>query len=262
MKTLGVIPARMGSRRFPGKPLAVLRGKPLVQHVWEAARRTRSLTRLVVATDAEEIADAVRSFGGEAVLTSGSHPSGTDRVHEAAGLVGDRFDAIVNLQGDEPLLSQAAVEAAIVALTEIPAADLTTLACRDNDRGAFTSREVTKVVTDRDGFALYFSRAPLADPVGGASGSWSYLRHVGVYAFRCAALERFVSWEPSPLETAEGLEQLRALEHGLRIHVVVTPFRSRAVDTPGDLEALERDWERLISDSTATPDPTQLGGVS
>jgi 3-deoxy-manno-octulosonate cytidylyltransferase (CMP-KDO synthetase) len=262
MKTLGVIPARMGSRRFPGKPLAVLRGRPLIQHVWEAARQVRSLTRLVVATDGEEIAGAVRAFGGEAVVTSGNHATGTDRVHEAAGKLGEEFDVVVNVQGDEPLLSPAAVEAAILALERNTGADITTLACRDTDRGAFASREVAKVVTDRSGFALYFSRAPLADPVAGAERGWSYLRHVGLYAFRTPALEKFVSWEMTPLERAEGLEQLRALEHGLRIHVVVTPFRSHSVDTPGDLESLERDWERLVSASTGTVNPTQLGGVS
>jgi 3-deoxy-manno-octulosonate cytidylyltransferase (CMP-KDO synthetase) len=259
MKTLGVIPARMGSRRFPGKPLVALRGKPLIQHVWEAARRVSSIDRLVIATDGGEIAAATRGFGGEAVLTSPEHPSGTDRAQEAARIAGGGFDIVVNIQGDEPLLSPQAVEAAIAALAQNPAADIATLAYRDTDRTAFASREVTKVVTDLGGGALYFSRAPVAET---DDPEWSYLRHVGLYAFRSAALEEFVGWGPSPLETAEGLEQLRALEHGLRIHVVVTPYRSRAVDTPADLEALERDWEALVSGPTAAPNPTQLGGVS
>lgn len=262
MKTLGVIPARMGSRRFPGKPLAPLRGKPLIQHVWEAAGRVRSFTRLVVATDGEEIAGTVRSFGGEAVITAGHHATGTDRVYEAATNLGGGFDVVVNVQGDEPLLSPAAVEAAIQALVQNPGADIATLACRETDAGAFASREVVKVVTGCSGLALYFSRAPLADPVAGADGGWSFLRHVGLYAFRTPALEKFVSWDPTPLERAEELEQLRALEHGLSIHVVVTPFKSRAVDTTGDLETLEREWDRLVSDSTRTPNPSQLGGVS
>jgi 3-deoxy-manno-octulosonate cytidylyltransferase (CMP-KDO synthetase) len=262
MRTLGVIPARMGARRLPGKPLIPLRGKPLIQHVWEACARVPSIERLVVATDGEEIASAVRDFGGEAVLTSEDHPSGSDRVAEAVRLLGETFDAVVNIQGDEPLLSPEAVDAAVRALDEDRAASLTTLACRDIDGEAFHSRDVTKVVIDRAGFALYFSRAPLAEPVSGPGEGWSFLRHVGLYVFRTRALEAFVSWEPTPLERAEELEQLRALEHGLRIRVVVTPYRSRAVDTADDLEALERDWDGIVSSQIEKPKPTQLGGVS
>jgi 3-deoxy-manno-octulosonate cytidylyltransferase (CMP-KDO synthetase) len=257
MRVLAVIPARLGSTRFPGKPLARLRGRPLVQHVWEAVRRAASVDRVVVATDAPAIAEAVRGFGAEALMTRADHPTGSDRVAEAALAAGGDAEIVVNVQGDEPLLAPEAVQAAVAALAGDPAAAAATLAVRDDDRGAFASRHVVKVACDLEGRALYFSRAPLgeapapaAPDCGGraaAAAGWSFLRHVGLYAFRSAALAEFAAWPPSPLERAEALEQLRLLEHGLRMRVAVTSYRSRGVDTPEDLAALERDWDRLLA---------------
>jgi 3-deoxy-manno-octulosonate cytidylyltransferase (CMP-KDO synthetase) len=257
MRVLAVIPARLGSTRFPGKPLARLRGRPLVQHVWEAVRRASGVDRVVVATDAPDIAAAARGFGAEAVMTRSGHPTGSDRVAEAALAVGGKAEIVVNVQGDEPLLVPEAVQAAVAALDGDPAAAAATLAVRDDDRAAFASRHVVKVACDLEGRALYFSRAPLGDAAqleppasgGRAAGGpgWSFLRHVGLYAFRREALAAFAGWPPSPLERAEALEQLRLLEHGLRMRVAVTSYRSRGVDTPEDLAALERDWDRLVA---------------
>lgn len=248
MRALGVIPARIGATRFPGKPLALLRGRPLVQHVWDRATACPDLARVVVATDDEKIAASVRGFGGEAILTRADHASGTDRVAEVACRPEFRdFGAIVNLQGDEPLLDPAAMGEALVPVAA-GEAGLSTLAHRETDPGLFASPDVVKVVTRVDGNALYFSRAPIGPPGG-------FLRHIGLYVFERATLERFTSLSPTPLERAERLEQLRALEHGIRIRVVITSRGSRGVDTPADLAALERDWDALAGIST--PDPKE-----
>jgi 3-deoxy-manno-octulosonate cytidylyltransferase (CMP-KDO synthetase) len=256
MRVLAVIPARMGSTRFPGKPLARLRGRPLIEHVWAAVTRAPAVARAVVATDAEEIAAAARAFGAEAVLTRADHATGTDRVAEAAARVGGGYEVIVNVQGDEPLLAPAALEAAVDALAADPEAAAATLAVPDEDPAAFASPHVVKVVCGLDGRALYFSRAPLAGPPDERPARPLFLRHVGLYAFRRAALAAFAAWPPSPLETAERLEQLRLLEHGLRMRVAVTRYRSRGVDTPADLAALERDWERLAAGAGGAPPGT------
>ena len=243
MRVLAVIPARMGSTRFPGKPLAMLRGRPLIEHVWSAVVGAPSVERAVVATDSPEIAAAARAFGAEAVMTRTDHPTGTDRVAEAAVRLGAGFTVIVNVQGDEPLLASLAVVAAVAALAADPGASAATLAVPDDDPEALASPHVVKVVCDLEGRALYFSRAPLAAAADERPARATFLRHVGLYAFRREALLAFAGWPPTPLETAERLEQLRLLEHGLRMRVAITRQRSRGVDTPADLAALERGWD-------------------
>lgn len=224
-----VIPARYGSTRFPGKPLADLCGKPLVQWAWEAARKSRRASRVIVATDDRRIARAVEAFGGEAVMTKRSHPSGTDRMAEVARKV--KADVYVNVQGDEPLLDPRAIDALVAGMKGAPMA---TLAHPVQSELEWCSLDVVKVVTDASGHALYFSRAPI--PVMRQFNPRVRLwRHVGIYAFTAAALRQFVSWPPGMLERAESLEQLRALERGMKIRVLPVRFRAHGVDTPRDL---------------------------
>ncbi len=246
MKVLGVIPARAGASRFPGKPLALLKGRPLIAHVWERATACAALDRVVIATDDVAIAAAARAFGAEAVLTRGDHESGTDRVAEVAAR--DEFagyGVVANVQGDEPLLDPVALAAAIapVAAGE---AELVTLAHRETDAAAWASPHVVKVTLDAHGDAIDFTRVAAE----GGPGPDGFLRHVGLYVFARATLLRFTALPPTAEEKTRHLEQLRALGHGIRVRVVITPYVSRGVDTPADLAALERDWDRL---ATRTP---------
>jgi 3-deoxy-manno-octulosonate cytidylyltransferase (CMP-KDO synthetase) len=240
VNAIGVIPARHASSRFPGKPLALLCGRPLVQWVHEVASRARSLDRVLVATDDERIKARVDAFGGEAVLTSGEHASGTDRVAEA--VAGLEADVVVNIQGDEPLLDPDWIDLTVAALVERPEADLATLAVPLDDEAAFHDPDVVKVVTDADGRALYFSRAPVPWPREGGARPRpeGARRHVGLYAYRREFLLRFCCLEPTALERLESLEQLRALEHGAHVRVVDAAGRTLGVDRPGDVAAVER----------------------
>jgi 3-deoxy-manno-octulosonate cytidylyltransferase (CMP-KDO synthetase) len=243
---VAIIPARFASTRLPGKPLAEIHGKTLVERVWERARAARRPQRVIVATDDERIASVVRGFGGEAVMTSSDHATGTDRIAEAARAIGAGI--VVNVQGDEPLLDPAGVDAAVYALCADPEADVATLSLPLASAAEMLLPSVVKVVTDARGHALYFSRAPIphvrrgaaADPVASAEEALARglaRKHVGLYAYRRAALLRFASLPPTSLEEAEGLEQLRALHHGLRIRVVpACGDAGIAVDTPEDLE--------------------------
>lgn len=234
MTAVGIIPARYASTRFPGKPLADLGGKPLIQWAWEAARACSALTRVLVATDDERIAAAVELFGGEVVMTRPDHPTGTDRLAEvAAGL---SAEVIVNIQGDEPFLESETIDAVARPLLS-PAApfSMSTACVVTHDPAEAADPHVVKVVAARDGTALYFSRAPIPHyRDGGADHAWRL--HLGLYAYRRDFLPRFAAWQPTPLERAESLEQLRALEHGARILVVEVPERALGVDTPSDLE--------------------------
>jgi 3-deoxy-manno-octulosonate cytidylyltransferase (CMP-KDO synthetase) len=243
---VAIIPARYGSTRLPGKPLSDIHGKPMIQHVHERTRRARSLDRVMVATDDERIARAVRAFGGEAVMTSRVHATGTDRLAEAAA----RIDAtlVVNVQGDEPMLDPEGIDAAVAALAADETLPMSTLSLPLTDPEEMLAPSVVKVVTDARGDALYFSRSPipharLAAASGlGAAAAEAVARglarkHVGLYVYRREALLRVAALPPSPLEQAEGLEQLRALENGIRIRVVERDGTSGvAVDTPQDLE--------------------------
>lgn len=237
--TIGVIPARFASTRFPGKLLAPLFGTPVILHVLDRARRVRGLDRLLVATDDERIAEVVRGAGGEAEMTSSRHPSGTDRIGEVLGRLRPAPEYVLNLQGDEPFFSPRAVERLLQALWREGDA-IWTLAEPITDESEYASRDVVKVVCADDGRALYFSRAGVPCFRGGWNVSERALRHVGVYAYPRALLSRFLALPPGVLESAEGLEQLRALEHGMMIRVQVGAWPHAAVDTPEDLERIGR----------------------
>jgi 3-deoxy-manno-octulosonate cytidylyltransferase (CMP-KDO synthetase) len=242
---VAIIPARFGSTRLPGKPLADIHGKTLIQRVWERVSAATMPQRVLVATDDDRIAAAVRGFGGEVAMTSSVHATGTDRVAEAARALD--ADIVVNVQGDEPLLDPAGVDAAVGALLDDPQLPIATLSLPLTELDEMMSPSAVKVVTDAAGDALYFSRSPIPH-VRTAAGTLeaaareSLARglarlHVGLYAYRRAELLRFASLPPALLEEAEGLEQLRALHHGMRIRVVaVHGARTVAVDTPQDLE--------------------------
>jgi 3-deoxy-manno-octulosonate cytidylyltransferase (CMP-KDO synthetase) len=237
LEVVVVIPARFHSTRFPGKPLADLDGRPMIEHVYRRAAASRVASRVIVATDDLRIATAVADFGGEVRLTRADHLTGTDRLAEVATTLA--CDIVVNVQGDEPLLDPRAIEEAVAPLAE--GSVLMTTLCRRIDRAAdLTNPNVVKVVMDRAGYALYFSRAAIpyaSDPRGG----WPPLyRHVGLYAYRRSTLLVLAALEPTPLERAESLEQLRALEHGIRIRAVETSYDSFGVDTPDDLEQVRR----------------------
>lgn len=231
---LAVIPARFAATRFPGKPLAALWGKPMLQHVWERARAARGLDELVIATDDERIAAAARGFGAAVEMTSAACASGTDRVAEV-GRARPGAAIVLNLQGDEPELETGAVTRLVEAMRADPELRMGTIAHHEPDAALLARPEVVKVVVDAAGFALYFSRADLA----GASRGGPALRHAGVYAFRRDLLLEFASWPAGGLERAEKLEQLRALERGVRIKVVLGERPFAGVDTPEQLAALE-----------------------
>lgn len=242
-RILGVIPARYASSRFPGKALALLAGRPLVQHVFERARQARYLTRLVLATDDERIAEAARGFGAPVRMTRADHPSGTDRVAEVAA--GEDAELVVNIQGDEPLIDPQAIDAAVLGLLEDPGAPMGTLKKVIEDERELASHNVVKVVTDRLGYALYFSRSLIPhqrDPH--VAGPVKHYKHVGLYVYRRDFLLGYSALPVGPLEQAERLEQLRALENGHKIRVVETDYESLGVDTPEDLERVSRWWER------------------
>jgi 3-deoxy-manno-octulosonate cytidylyltransferase (CMP-KDO synthetase) len=243
---VAIIPARFASTRLPGKPLSEIHGKTMIERVYERACAAREVSRVVVATDDERIASAVRAFGGEAAMTSPRHASGTDRVAEAARAL--EAEVVVNVQGDEPMLDPAALDASVRALLGDPAVPVATPSLPLRLADEMLSPSVVKVVVDTRGDALYFSRSPIPYVrVGASSDSRASAeaavaaglarKHVGLYAYRREALLRFASLPPSPLEQAEGLEQLRALHHGMRIRVVpVDGEGGVAVDTPEDLE--------------------------
>ncbi len=229
-----VIPARYGSSRFPGKPLVRIAGKPLIQWVYEAASASSAADEVVVATDDERIARCVESFGGRAVLTP-QCPTGTDRVAWVTKNEGANWRFVVNLQGDEPLITAEAIDAVFEALEETPNS-IVTLKKRIEDGEDYADPNVVKVVTDVAGFALYFSRSPI--PYIRKKGV-AY-RHIGVYGFSREVLLRFVGLPQSTLEIVEQLEQLRALENGIPIRVLETDYEAVGVDVPEDVERVEK----------------------
>jgi 3-deoxy-manno-octulosonate cytidylyltransferase (CMP-KDO synthetase) len=223
---IAIIPARFNSTRFPGKPLIQIAGKTLIEHVYRRVRQSALVERIWVATDDRRIAQAVEGFGGTAIMTRGDHPSGTDRLAEAVeGLEPDTI--VVNVQGDEPMIEPADIDRAVAA-ARLGDADMVTLMTRLDQAQAEDPNRV-KVVTGQNGFALYFSRSKIP------SRGTCFL-HVGLYVYRVGFLKRFAKLEPAPLELAERLEQLRALEHGFRIRVVEVESESWGIDTPADLE--------------------------
>ncbi len=236
---LAVIPSRFAAQRFPGKPLAMIAGKPLVQWVWEAAKAAKRVTRVVVATDSDKIARVVRGFGGEAVMTSPRCPSGTDRVAQVART--SRAGIVVNVQGDEPLLSPNTIDKVVEVLQEDSSAVMSTAVRKPDNEREWRNPNAVKAVLDRLNYALYFSRAPLPNlsRSAGAPVAPRWI-HIGLYAFRRAFLFRFAALPPSTLEQAERLEQLRVLEHGCAIKVAVVAQKTCAVDRPEDVRRVEK----------------------
>jgi len=239
-KILGVIPARFSSSRFPGKVLALISSKTMLQHVYERASQARYLTSTIIATDDARVFEVARSFRARVVMTRADHLSGTDRVAEVASV--ENAEIIVNIQGDEPLLDPAAIDAAILPLAHDPDVVMATLQKRIENPREIDDPNVVKVVTDSHGDAIYFSRCPIPyvrrDP--GAPAGTPYFKHIGLYVYRRDFLLRYSSLPVGPLERAERLEQLRAIENGFRIRVVETEYESLGVDTPEDLERVSR----------------------
>ena len=240
MKTLGIIPSRYGSSRFPGKPLHLLCGKPLVAWVVEAVKKAKTLDDVIVATDDERIVEAVEAHGGRAVMTPSELPSGTDRIACAAGDFADD-DILVNIQGDEPLISPDLIDALVGRMKEGTKWDMATAVTPIKSLDDLNAKTVVKVVLDRDDGALYFSRAPIPcdrdhEP-DIASGLW--VRHLGIYAYRGAFLKKYISEPPCDLERTEKLEQLRALWMGAKIAVIRTDDEGVGVDTPEDAVRIE-----------------------
>jgi 3-deoxy-manno-octulosonate cytidylyltransferase (CMP-KDO synthetase) len=233
-----IIPARYASTRFPGKPLADLAGKPMVVHVCERAKRSGAAA-VHVATDDERIAEAVRSHGHSAIMTRADHPSGTDRLAEAARKLGlkDR-DVVVNVQGDEPLIAPKLIAQVARVLDRKKQASVSTACHAIHDEASLASPNVVKVVLDREGYALYFSRSRIPFPRADRANCY---RHAGIYGYRVSFLKKYARLRPAPIEEAEALEQLRALWHGYRIAVAVSETDiPPGVDTPRDLEAVRR----------------------
>lgn len=244
MRTLGIIPARYASTRLPGKPLVDIGGMSMVMRVVEQARRSRALDAVVVATDDARVLDHVQAHGARAVMTSADHPSGTDRCFEALTIIGGTgFDAVVNIQGDEPFIEPAQIDELCAALRDAPGG-IATLAQVVNDDLDLDDHGEVLIAVDVNMDALYFSRAAVPFLRDAGSGPrharFRYLKHVGLYGYRADVLERIVRLPPSSLEMAESLEQLRWLEHGFKVRIGLTAHPSFCVDTPADLEEARR----------------------
>lgn len=233
-----ILPARWGSTRFPGKPLHLIGGKPLIQHVWERTQRAKSISQVIIATDDMRIAEAAFAFGAEVAVTSPKHRSGTDRIAEVAKKL-KGVSHVINVQGDEPLVDPALINRLAKALLDDPKLDMVTAANVFGPDEDVANPNAVKVVMGRDGNALYFSRSPIPY-IRDAAAALPYYRHQGIYGYSLKFLLQFVQWKPSPLEKAEQLEQLRALENGTRIRVLVTRHASVGVDTPADVAAVEK----------------------
>lgn len=233
MSAVAIIPARWASTRFPGKPLYPILGKPLIQHVWERCLKARSISQVIIATDDMRIAETAFEFGAEVSITSPKHPSGTDRIAEVANRL-KGVKNIINVQGDEPALDPRLIDRLVQVLQKQPKLEMVTAASPfESETDALNPNNV-KVVTARDGRALYFSRSPIPfdrDKSLVVKPLW----HIGIYGYRRDFLTQFVRWKPTPLELTEKLEQLRALEHGAAIHVVKSSRHSMGVDTPEDV---------------------------
>jgi len=237
-KVAVIIPARYGSTRLPAKPLHSIAGKPLIQHVWERCTRARGITQVIVATDDVRIAEAAFNFGAEVALTSAKHRSGTDRVAEVAKMLRG-ISHVINVQGDEPLIDPALIGRLAKTLREHRKIAMITAASAFTSEEEIANPNFVKVVRDRFGDALYFSRSAI--PFVRADGAQpTFLRHQGIYGYTVKCLLEFVRWKPTPLETAESLEQLRALENGVKIRVLITKTPAASVDTIEDVATVER----------------------
>ncbi len=242
MKVLGIIPARYASTRFPGKPLAMIKGKTMIRRVVEQAWKSK-LDAVVVATDDMRIADEVLGFGGQYVLTDPNHRSGTDRCREALDTLETQYDAVVNIQGDEPFIDPRQINALVDLISE-EETQIASLVRRIDDEDALFSTNTVKVVMDNEGKALYFSRNPIPFMRNVAREQWLengvFYQHVGIYAYKAEVLRQIAALPPSKLEMAESLEQLRWLENGLPIRMAVTNLMNVSIDTPSDLDKVER----------------------
>lgn len=236
-----VIPARYASTRLPGKPLLKDTGKYLVQHTFEAASKSTRASRVVVATDDERIFRAVKEFGGSVLMTSADHASGTDRIAEAVRDID--CEVVINVQGDEPEVPASHIDTLIEMLEEDPALQMATLAVPVEISDATLDPNAVKVVTDAEGYALYFSRSPIPfHREGIAEGREAFLKHLGIYGYRKSFLEKFAAWPRSRLEVTEGLEQLRALENGVRVRVGIVKEDTIGIDTREDYARFVRKW--------------------
>jgi 3-deoxy-manno-octulosonate cytidylyltransferase (CMP-KDO synthetase) len=234
-RVVAIIPARYRSSRLPGKPLASIDGRPMIEHVYRRAADARTVDAVLVATDDERIATAVDGFGGIAVMTRADHRSGTDRLAEVAAELSS--DLVVNVQGDLPFITPEPIDAAVRLLLDRPELSMATLRTRITDAAELSNPSVVKVVADRAGKALYFSRATIPFAREGHPAVW---KHIGLYVYRRDFLLRIASLEPTPLERAESLEQLRVVEHGFSIGTVETTIDTVEVDTPEDLDRVRR----------------------
>jgi 3-deoxy-manno-octulosonate cytidylyltransferase (CMP-KDO synthetase) len=237
-KAVGIIPARWGSTRFPGKALHEIAGEPLLRRVWERCRRAKKLDHLIIVTDDFRIAEAAFEWGSDVAMTSANHASGTDRIAEVAAKL-KQFAHTINIQGDEPLIDPKLIDRLVGELQRDRELEMITAAHPFDDPQEAESPHQVKVVLNGKSDALYFSRAKIPF-VGGTKSRPQYFRHQGIYGYRRDLLLRFVRWKTSPLERAEALEQLRALENGVRIRVVMTGSGSPGVDTPEDARMVER----------------------
>lgn len=240
MKFIGIIPARYASTRFPGKPLALLGGKPVIQHVYEKVAAV--LEAAYVATDDERIYDVVKSFGGQVVMTRTDHKSGTDRIEEAIEKIGGEWDVVVNVQGDEPFVAKSQLDT-ICHCFDDPTTQIATLGKPFEGMEAVQNPNSPKIVVDNMGFAMYFSRSVIPYVRGKEKSSWlthyPFLKHLGIYAYRKDVLRQVTQLPQSSLEIAESLEQLRWLQNGFKIKVGTTDVETVGIDTPQDLERAE-----------------------
>jgi 3-deoxy-manno-octulosonate cytidylyltransferase (CMP-KDO synthetase) len=235
---IGLIPARYASTRFPGKPLADIKGKSMIQRVYEQAKKSSSLSDVIVATDDERIFSAVSAFGGKVFMTLPTHPSGTDRCAEVVAKMNLKCDAVINIQGDEPFIDPGQIDLLCACFND-SRTQLATLIKKINSSEVLFNPNAPKVIIDQDNFAIYFSRHPIPYIRGVNENEWlnkhTFYQHIGIYGYKVDILREITQLKPSALELAESLEQLRWIEHGYKIKTAVTTFESIAIDTPGDL---------------------------
>ena len=242
MKVLGIIPARYASSRFPGKPLIDLKGKTMIQRVYEGAKISTRITEVIVATDDQRIYDEVVRFGGKAMMTNENHPSGTDRCAEVLSRLGETVDYVVNIQGDEPFIEPAQLEEVAAGFSS--GAPILTLIKKITDSETLFNINTPKVVCDEEGNALYFSRQTIPFLRGVEPADWlnkhTFFKHIGLYAYRADILPGLSALKPTSLELAESLEQLRWVQNGIRIKAIETQFETIGIDSPADIEKIQK----------------------
>jgi 3-deoxy-manno-octulosonate cytidylyltransferase (CMP-KDO synthetase) len=238
---IGIIPARYASSRFPGKPLIDIKGKTMIERVYAQAKKSKALSRVIVATDDERIQKKVLEFGGEVCMTLSTHPSGTDRCAEVVNKLNLQCDAVVNIQGDEPFIDPDQIDL-LCSCFDDSRTQLATLIKKIESQEILFNSNSPKVIIDRDGFAIYFSRHAIPYVRGAKENEWlsknTFYQHIGIYGYRTGVLEEITKLRPSQLEKSESLEQLRWIENGLKIKTAVTTFETIAIDTPDDLNKI------------------------